>query len=247
MFKIIGFAGASTKSITFQLHLIDPCSLGAINIDPTLMETAITFGVYERNIVYINFLDTSLVTFNPASELCPDIELNIVNHDGSPLNNDIFTYDTETLKFIIDSQDPSVVGTYNLKVVASFTGGIYSQTDEHSFKVMLVDYTDKPYLQYLALDVIEVPERVQWPTASQSDQIPQEGLILSEIRYKQDKDHMELAALQMVFANGVESPLIEAADAPNEKLKSTAIDISRPVRYVRMKMYYGIYYSALWL
>ena len=58
---------------------------------------------------------------------------------------------------------------------------------------------------------------------------------------------MQLSALQLVFANGVESPLIEAKDGPNEQLYGVMVDTSRPIRYVRMKMYYGIYYSAIWL
>ena len=40
--------------------------------------------------------------------------------------------------------------------------------------------------------------------------------MLSEIRYKQDKDYMELSGLQLAFANGIESPLIEARDGPQE-------------------------------
>ena len=50
-----------------------------------------------------------------------------------------------------------------------------------------------------------------------------------------------------MFANGIESPLTQAIDGPQEKLKSVLIDTTRPVRYVRMKMYYGVYYSAIWL
>ena len=57
---------------------------------------------------------------------------------------------------------------------------------------------------------------------------------------------MELSALQFVFANGVESPLVESQDAPNEELKVSFIDTSREIRYVRMKLYLGIYYTALW-
>ena len=57
--------------------------------------------------------------------------------------------------------------------------------------------------------------------------LPTENYILSEIRYKQDKNYMEISALQLVFANGVESPLFEAIDGPNETLKSVTIDTSR--------------------
>ena len=49
-----------------------------------------------------------------------------------------------------------------------------------------------------------------------------------------------------MFANGVESPLVESQDAPNEELKVSIIDTSREIRYVRMKLYLGIYYTALW-
>ena len=92
-----------------------------------MMETAIIFGVYETNVVFIKFLDKSLVSISSlVFDLCPEIELEIINEDESPLNSAIFTYDTESLKFTIDSQDPAVVGTYYLKIVARFSGDRYS-------------------------------------------------------------------------------------------------------------------------
>ena len=58
---------------------------------------------------------------------------------------------------------------------------------------------------------------------------------------------MDMSAIQLVFANGVETPLFEAEDAPNETLQVIDIDQTREIRYVRMKLYYGIYYTGLWL
>ena len=112
---------------------------------------------------------------------------------------------------MIDTQDPATEGTYQLKLIAYFESETYTQFSEHDFTVTLVDYSDKPLLQYQSLSVIEIPKRqAEFPTAAQLDSLPLENYTLSEIRYKQDQDYMELSALQFVFANGVESPLVEA-------------------------------------
>ena len=77
------------------------------------------------------------------------------------------------------------------------------------------------------------------------EQLPQDNYKLSEIRFKQDKDYMDLSAIQLVFANGVESPLFESLGSRDETLKVTTIDTSREITTVRMKLYYGIYYTGL--
>ena len=51
----------------------------------------------------------------------------------------------------------------------------------------------------------------------------------------------------MVFANGVASPVFEAPDASDDKLRSFTIDTTREIRTVRMFIKYGIYYMGIWL
>ena len=51
----------------------------------------------------------------------------------------------------------------------------------------------------------------------------------------------------MVFANGVASPVFEAPEASDDKLRSFTIDTTREIRTVRMFMKYGIYYMGIWL
>ena len=92
--------------------------------------------------------------------------------------------------------------------MANFDGKTYIQSDEYPFTVVLVDYSDKPLLQYQSLGTIEIPKRTsEFPTAAQMDSLPLDNYTLSEYRFKQDKDYMELAAMQLIFANGIETPL----------------------------------------
>lgn len=70
-----------------------------------------------------------------------------------------------------------------MKVVAGFTEKISTVTIEYPFTVLLSDFSDKPYVEYGI--VIEVPERKQiWPTEADFATIPQENLVLSEIRFQ---------------------------------------------------------------
>ena len=79
------------------------------------------------------------------------------------------------------------------------------------------------------------------------DSIPQENLNLSEIRFKHKGNKYQLSAMQLVFANGVESPLLEAYDAKyGDTRKSFTVDTSREIRYVRVAAKYGVYFNAIW-
>ena len=68
---------------------------------------------------------------------------------------------------MIETRDPNTEGTYNLKLIARFASETYTQVTEHDFTVTLVDYSDKPLLQYQSLSVIEIPKRqAEFPTAA---------------------------------------------------------------------------------
>lgn len=87
-----------------------------------------------------------MLSSSPTSSLCPSIELSIVNSDDSPLDGVVFTFNQMTHEFTIDSQDINDAGSYNMKVVASFSGGTYIQTEELEFTSILVDYCDSVVL-----------------------------------------------------------------------------------------------------
>ena len=56
-----------------------------------------------------------------------------------------------------------------------------------------------------------------------------------------------MSAMQLVFENGVESPLLEAYDAKYaDTRKSFTIDPAREIRYVRFAVKYGVYFNAIW-
>ena len=195
IFKITGFAGPSSQTLTFHLNLVDPCSLSALSIDPSIIDTTITYPIYENNADLQVQLDPNKVIMTPASTLCPEIKLKVENDDGSPLESDIFQFNQVTNTFTISTQDSSDSDNYDLKVMAFFENERYPQMDEFLFSVQLLNFTNDPGLQYDSLEVVEVPARVQWPSVEEAYQQPQQDFVLSEIRYKQDKDYMELSGI----------------------------------------------------
>lgn len=79
------------------------------------------------------------------TSVCPEIMLDIVNNDNSPLDNSVFDFrfvsgSSSHYTFTIDTQDISKAKTYPLKVVASFDGNTYGQTSEISFTVYVIDF-----------------------------------------------------------------------------------------------------------
>ena len=51
--------------------------------------------------------------------------------------------------------------------------------------------------------------------------------------------------MQMVFSNGLESPLFETAASADNQLKSLAIDTSRDIRLISMLVDSGRYYHGI--
>ena len=84
--------------------------------------------MYEANFEYSTTLDPSLVILSTASPLCPGVQIYIVNEDGTSLDGERMAYEPTTFKFIINTRNIVDVGSYDLVVLASFTGDAYSQT-----------------------------------------------------------------------------------------------------------------------
>ena len=61
--------------------------------------------------------------------------------------------------------------------------------------------------------------------------------ILSQIRYKNLNTSNKLAAMQLVFSNGLESPMFAVEGAPSDEVKILEIDTSRTIRYVSMSIH----------
>ena len=81
-------------SFTFELNLVDPCDIAEFSIDPSIINPSIYYGVYTDNIEMVTSLSQSLVTSSHPSPLCPDIVLDVVNANGSPLDGIIFSYNS---------------------------------------------------------------------------------------------------------------------------------------------------------
>ena len=100
--------------------------------------------MYPANFPFTTTLDPSMVTLSTASPLCPEIQLDIVDEEGTPLDGEIMTYEPTEFKLRINTRNIENVGIYDLKVLASFTGDSYIQTNEYLFTVTLVDYCASP-------------------------------------------------------------------------------------------------------
>ena len=105
-------AGDLTEFLTFELNLIDPCSLASFIIDAQFIDSEIKYDVYETSTAVVRTLDPSLITLTTATTLCPDIEIDIVNADGTLLSDEFITYETETYEIRIETQDTEEVGDY---------------------------------------------------------------------------------------------------------------------------------------
>ena len=143
---ITGTSGATSESISFDFNLIDPCEVMKFNIDPEIIDSLIKYDVYQTSPSILRTIDPALVTPTRVDTICPDIEIGIMNADGTSLSDGPITYDAETYELRIDTQDIADVDIYFLKVVASFTGYSYLRTSEHPFAVIMADHCAGPTL-----------------------------------------------------------------------------------------------------
>ena len=102
----------SVSSFTFDLNLVDPCEIATIDIDKGIIAESIYYGIYNGNTPISVLIDSDMVEFSPISNLCPDIVLEIVNFDGSPISGENFVYDTLTSEISIFSTNTTDVGQY---------------------------------------------------------------------------------------------------------------------------------------
>ena len=52
--------------------------------------------------------------------------------------------------------------------------------------------------------------------------------------------------MQLVFENGQKSEVLEAQNSKYDSWKSFSIDPSKEIRYVRMGVKYGVFYTGIW-
>ena len=80
------------KEFTFTLDLVDPCQDAIIYIDPSIIESQITYGVYLENIAKTIHLDQRLVKAGEDLDLCPSIIFSITTDDGQQIDDEIFSF-----------------------------------------------------------------------------------------------------------------------------------------------------------
>ena len=82
-------------------------------------------------------MDPASVTSTTISSNCPAIVLEVTNNNGTPIHNQIFAYPEAPNQFKIESWDVALVGTYNLRLKAYYTG--YTYTVFTDFDVIVAD------------------------------------------------------------------------------------------------------------
>ena len=82
----------------------------------------IEYQIYSSSLPAIFELDKALVSFEPPESDPCGVELEVLNEDDELLDPNIFQFDSFRNRFIVASNDPLMVGTYNLKVVAQGPG-----------------------------------------------------------------------------------------------------------------------------
>ena len=102
----------------------------------------IEYSIYATNGPVIYEIDRSLV-FSKSGEACSEVELSIVNQDGSALDEMVFSYDLVTDSFTIRTTDISKAKAYPMKLIARVTNDSNSKY-ERFFTVFLYELCASP-------------------------------------------------------------------------------------------------------
>ena len=122
-FEITGTSGTETASTQFSLNLIDPCETVELLIDQTVFSgtTPWLYNVYEANSVEeYTFVPSNVKLIPDNSDLCPGIKLDVVYDDVKSIDSSVFTYNSETNVFSIDTKNTDYSGIYQWKLIAQF-------------------------------------------------------------------------------------------------------------------------------
>ena len=82
-------------------------------------------------------MDPATVTSTTISSNCPAIVLEVTNDNGTPIDSLVFAYPEAPNQFKIETWDVMLVGTYNLRLKAYYTGYTYSVSTD--FEVIVYD------------------------------------------------------------------------------------------------------------
>ena len=93
---------------------------------------------------------------------------------------------------------------------------------------------------------IRFPTLITYPNFDQFNELYQAGEFrLKAINYKNFLNRFDLSAIQLVFSNGVESPLYASDSSASDTLKTIHINSVRKIAYVSMKIDEGIKFDGL--
>ena len=116
------------------------------SIDSDIIDQDIEYEVYSSSSPAIFDLDKALVSYEPPESDPCGVELKVLTDNDDLLDPSIFQFDSFRNKFIIVSNDPLAIGTYDLKVVAQGPGSSNNKA-ESSFRVTLIDNCQTPSIQ----------------------------------------------------------------------------------------------------
>ena len=93
---------------------------------------------------------------------------------------------------------------------------------------------------------IRFPTLISYPNFDQFSELYQAGEFrLQAIRYKHFLNRFDLSAIQLVFSNGVESPMYATDSSATDTLKTIHINSVRQIGYLSVKIDDGIKFDGL--
>ena len=145
--------------------MIDPCESANIILNQDLIDDTIFYPIRKEAYEKVIQIDTKDITISNDAFHCPEINLDILSGDGSPLNQ-IFMFNQDNNQLIISTDDALNRGDYSLMLIASFNSQVYEQTSSINFKVSMENFQEREYFEYEDLELLEFPVRQQWPIES---------------------------------------------------------------------------------
>ena len=107
--------------LDFQVILIDLCETTTLTIANSMLSSlAISYNV--SSTATVETLDSVYVTSSPSIHSCPEVVFSFDDQNGDPLDGDVFTYDSSSQQFSIETSDSSKAASYDIRLRATYNG-----------------------------------------------------------------------------------------------------------------------------
>ena len=109
---ITGSDGTESGQAMFNLRLSLTCNAVSLSINAGVINQSIEYTIDTGEATYE--VDPTEVSMNLVIPMCPAVNIEIINRDGSLLDPNLFKYDSVKSEFKIATKDESSEGIYKL-------------------------------------------------------------------------------------------------------------------------------------